>query len=73
MALQIIRRAKDMWAEDPQWSAISHRMEFVAGDFFDAGESIIACLPAVMHVAVSLIRLAAHATLAVDRLCCVLL
>jgi hypothetical protein len=49
-----------MWADDPRWSTISHCMEFVAGDFFDAGESIIACLPAVMHMAGSLISLAAH-------------
>ena len=48
-----------MWTDDPKWSTLSRRMEFVAGDFFDAGVSLIACLPAVTPVAASLIRLAA--------------
>ncbi|EIE23271.1 S-adenosyl-L-methionine-dependent methyltransferase [Coccomyxa subellipsoidea C-169] len=34
--LSVIERAKDMWAEDPQWSTLAPRLKLVAGDFFDA-------------------------------------
>ncbi|EIE20123.1 S-adenosyl-L-methionine-dependent methyltransferase [Coccomyxa subellipsoidea C-169] len=34
--LGIIERAKEIWAENPEWSTLTPRMEFVAGDFFNA-------------------------------------
>ncbi len=42
-AVQVIERAKDRWAEDPQWSTLAPRMKLVAGDFFDAGEHVTCC------------------------------
>lgn len=37
LSVQVIERARDIWAEHPEWAKLGERVEFASGDFFKAG------------------------------------
>ncbi len=41
--LQVIERAKEMWAQNAHWSMLNPRLEFAAGDFFKPGAELCLC------------------------------